>query len=60
MKGREEASERMLKEKEASQLSDNEFKAMVMSKLNEFPENYQNYKEITMNSMQRISQWERK
>ena len=39
MKGKEEASERMLTEKEASQLSDTEFKAMVFRKLNELTEN---------------------
>ena len=41
MKGKEEASETMLKEKEASQLSDNEFKAMVIRKLTELTGNYQ-------------------
>ena len=41
MKGKEEASERMLTEKEASQLSDTEFKAMVIRKLTELTENYQ-------------------
>ena len=35
MKGKEEASERMLTEKEASQLSDTQFKAMVIRKLTE-------------------------
>ena len=53
MKGKEEASERMLTEKEASQLSDTEFKAMVIRKLTEFTENNQklwvNYKELTGN-----------
>ena len=40
MKGKEEASERMLTEKEASQLSDTEFKAMVIStELTEITEN---------------------
>ena len=34
MKGEEEASERMLNEIEASQLSDIEFKTMVVRKLN--------------------------
>ena len=38
MKGKEKGSERMLTEKEASQLSDNEFKAMVIRKLTELPE----------------------
>ena len=54
MKGKEEASERMLTEKEASQLSDTEFKAMVIRKLTELTENYQNYRETTMNSLQTI------
>ena len=39
MKGKEEASERMLTEKEASQLSDTEFKAIVIRKLTELTEN---------------------
>ena len=39
MKGKEEASERMLPEKEASQPSDTEFKAMVIMKLTELTEN---------------------
>ena len=56
MNGREEASERMLNEIEASQLPDNEFKAVVIRKLNELTENYQkNYRETTMNSLQTIS-----
>ena len=41
MKGKEEASETMLNEIEASQLSDTEFKAMVIRKLNELTENFQ-------------------
>ena len=53
MKGKEEASERMLNEIEASQLSDNEFKELVMRKLNELTQNYQklqgNYNELTAN-----------
>ena len=56
MKGKEEASERMLTEKEASQLPDTEFKALVIRKLtelSEFKENYQklqgNYNELTAN-----------
>ena len=40
VKGKEEASERILKETEASQLSDNEIKALVIRKLNAFTENY--------------------
>ena len=39
-KGKEEASERMLTEKEASQLSDTKFKAMVIGKLTKLTENY--------------------
>ena len=35
MKGKEESSEIMLNEIEVSQLSDTEFKAMVIRKLNE-------------------------
>ena len=53
MKGKEEASERMLTEKEASQLSDTELKAMVIRKLTELTQNYQklqgNYNELTAN-----------
>ena len=56
MKGKEEASESMLTEKEANQLSDTEFKAMVIRKLTELSElkgNYQklqgNYTELTAN-----------
>ena len=41
MKGKEEASERMLNEIETSQVSDIEFKAIVIRKLNELTENYQ-------------------
>ena len=53
MKGKEEASERMLIEKEASQLPDTEFKTTVIGKLTELTENYQklqgNYNELTAN-----------
>ena len=53
MKGKEEVSERMLNDIEASQLSDIEFKAMVIRKLTELTENYQklmgNYNELTVN-----------
>ena len=53
MKGKEEASERMLNEIEASKLSDIEFKAIVIRKLTELTENYQklqgNYNELTTN-----------
>ena len=40
MKGKEEALESMLNEIEASQLSDIEFKALVIRKLNEIIQNY--------------------
>ena len=56
MKGKDEGSERMLTEKEATQLSDIKFKAMVIRKLtelSELKENYQklqgNYNELTAN-----------
>ena len=55
MKGKKEVSETMLNEKEASQLSDNEFKELVIRKLNDFTKNYQNYRETTVNSLQTIS-----
>ena len=52
-KGKEEPSERMLSEIEASQLSDTEFKTMVIRKLTELTENYQklreNYNDLTAN-----------
>ena len=41
MKGKGEVAETMLNEKQASQLSDNEFKELVMRKLNELTQNYQ-------------------
>ena len=41
MKGNEEVSERMITEKEASLLSDTEFKTMVIRKFTELTENYQ-------------------
>ena len=53
MKGKGEVSETMLNEKEASQLSDNEFKELVIKKLHELTENYQKlqgkYNELTAN-----------
>ena len=53
MKGNGEVSETMLNEKQASQLSDNEFKELVMRKLNGLTQNYQkvqgNYNELTAN-----------
>ena len=55
MKGREEVSEIMPNEKEASQLSDVEFKELVIRKLHELTQNYQklqeNYNELTANYM---------
>ena len=55
MKGKEEASERMLNEIEASQRSDTEFKAMVIRKLTGLTENCQklqeNYNELTANDI---------
>ena len=53
MKWKEEASERMLAEKEASQLSDTDIKAMVIKNFTALTENNQkvqgNYKELTAN-----------
>ena len=53
MKGKEEASERMLNKIEVSQLSDTEFKAMVIRKLTELTDSYKklqgNYQELTAN-----------
>ena len=46
MKGKEEVSETVLKEKEASQLSDVEFKAMVIRKLTELTELTENYQKL--------------
>ena len=50
MKGKEEVSETMLNEKEASHLSDTEFKELVIRKLHELTQNYQklqgNYNEL--------------
>ena len=52
MKRKEAVPETMLNEKEASQLSDIEFKIMVIRKLNRINENY---REATRNSLQTIS-----
>ena len=41
MKGKGDVSETMLNEREASQLSDIEFKELVIKKLNELTHNYQ-------------------
>lgn len=55
MKGKEEASERMLNEIEATQLSDTEFKAVIVRKLNELTMSYQklqgSYNELTANDI---------
>ena len=55
MKGNGEVSETMLNEKEASQISDIEFKSLVIRKFNELTGNTKNYRETTMNSLQTIS-----
>ena len=60
MKGKEETSERMPNEIEANQLSDIEFKALVIRKLNELTENYQKLQKTTMNSLKTISTRKRK
>ena len=53
MKGKEEVSKKTLNKKEASQLSDIEFKELVIRNLNELTQNYQklqgNYNELTAN-----------
>ena len=49
IKGKEEVSERMLNEIEPSQLSDTEFKAMVIRKLTELTELTENYQELQGN-----------
>ena len=55
MKGKEEVSETMLNEKEASKLSDIEFNELVIRKLNELTQNYQklqgNDNEVIANSI---------
>ena len=42
----------MLNEIETSQLSEIEFKTIVIRKFNELSENYQNYREATRNLLQ--------
>ena len=53
MKGKGEVLETMLNEKESRQVSDNEFKELVIKKLNELTQNYQKlqgyYNELTAN-----------
>ena len=55
MKGKEEVSETLLNEKEASQLSNIEFKELVISRCNDLTQITKNYRETTMNSLQTIS-----
>ena len=55
MKGKGEVSETMLNEKEASQLSNIEFKELVISRCNDLTQITKNYRETTMNSLQTIS-----
>ena len=54
MKGKKEATERMLKEIEESQLSDTELKAMVIRKLTELTENYKKLQGNYNDSLQTI------
>ena len=49
MKGKEEASKRMLTETNATQLSDTEFKAMVIRKLTDLTELRENYQKLQGN-----------
>ena len=55
MNGRGLLSETMLNEKEASQLSDIEFRAMAIRSSKSSQRITKNYREITMNSLQTIS-----
>ena len=55
MKGKGEVSETMLNEKEASHLSDTEFKAMFIESLMSSQSINKNYRETTMNSLQTIT-----
>ena len=55
MKGKEESSERMPNEIEASQQSDIESKTMVKRKLKELRMNYKKYRETMRNLLQTIS-----
>ena len=58
---KKESSERVLNEIEASKLSDNEFKTMVIRKLNELSENYQKLqgKKVTKNLLRITPAWKR-
>ena len=53
--GKGESSETMLNEIGASQISDIEFKTMLIRKLNELSANYQKLQEIMRNLLQTIS-----
>ena len=55
MKGKEEVSETILNEKEASQLSDIDFQELVIRKLNELTTITKKYRETTVNSLQTMS-----
>ena len=54
MKGKEQVSETMLNEKQASQLSDVEFKELVIGSLMSSHRITENYRETKMNSLQTI------
>ena len=53
--GKEESSERMLNEIEGTQLSDIEFKSMIIRKLNKLSVITKNYRETMRNLLQPIS-----
>ena len=55
MKEKEEISETVLNAREASQLSDIEFKEWVIRKVVELTQITKNYRETKMNSLQTIS-----
>ena len=55
MKGKEESPEGMLNEIEVNQLSDLEFKIMVIRKLNELMRSTTNYRETMRNLLQTTS-----
>ena len=55
MKEKEEATERMLNEIGASQISDTKFKAIVIRKLTDLKRITRNYRETAMNSLLTVS-----
>ena len=57
MKGKEEVSVRMLTKKKASQLSDTEFKAMLIRKLTELSELKENYQKLQGNYNELIANY---